>query len=53
MPRVRNIKGFNLVPYLPKLPKYLLSYGQSTDLLASFSIIYAASPKAANPKIEK
>jgi hypothetical protein len=51
MLRVRNIKGFNLVPYLPKSPKYSLSYGQSTDLFAIFSIISAASPRAAGPKI--
>jgi hypothetical protein len=51
MLRFRNIKGLNLVPYLPKLPKYSLSYGQSTDLLACFSIISAASPRAAGPKI--
>ncbi len=40
-----------MVPYLQKSPKYSLSYGRSTDLLASFSIISAASPRAADPKI--
>ncbi len=40
-----------MVPYLPKLPKYSLSYGQSRDLLAKFSIISAASPRAADSKI--
>ncbi len=45
------IVGVMLVPYLSKLPKYLLSYSQSTDLLASFFIISAASPSATHPKI--
>ena len=47
--RVRNIniKGFNLVPYLPTSPKYSVSYSRSTYLLASFSIDFAALPSAA------
>ncbi len=43
--------SFKMVPYLPELHKYLLSYGQSRDLLAKFSIIFAASPRAADSKI--
>ena len=48
---VRNIKGFNLAPCLPKLPKYSLSYSQSTDFLASLSIVFAASPSAIHHKM--
>jgi len=51
MLRVRNIKGFNLVPYLPTSPKYSLSYIRSTYLLVSFSIVFAALPSAAHPKM--
>ncbi len=51
MLRVRNIKGFNLVPYLLKLLMCLPNYFQFTDLLVSLSIISAASPSAAHSKI--
>ncbi len=51
MLRVRNFKGFNLVPYLPKSLMHLPNYFQSTDLLVSLSIISAASPSAAHSKI--
>jgi hypothetical protein len=51
MLRFSNIKGFNLAPCLPKTPKYSLSHNQSTDLLASLSIVFAASPSAAHPKM--
>ena len=49
MSRVGFITGFNLVPCLLKSPKYSLSYSQSTDLLASFSIISDASSSAVYP----
>ena len=51
MLRVRNIEGFNLVPYLPTSPKYSLSYSQSAVLLVGFFIVYAASPSATHPKM--
>ena len=40
-----------MVPYLPTSPKYSLSYSRSAVLLVSFSIVYAASPSAAHPKM--
>jgi hypothetical protein len=53
MLRVRNVEGFNLVPYLPTSPKYSLSYSQSAVLLVSFSIVFTASPSTAHPKMVK
>ncbi len=51
MLRVRNVEGFNSVPYLPTSPKYSLSYSQSAVLLVSFSIVFAVSPSATHPKM--
>jgi len=53
MLRVRNVEGFNLVPYLPTSPEYSLSYSGSTYLLlVSYSIVFAASPSTpAHPKM--
>ena len=48
MLRVRNVEGFNLVPYLPTSPKYSLN---PFVLLMSFTIVFAASPSAAHPKM--
>jgi hypothetical protein len=47
--RVHSIVGFNLAPFLPKLPKYLLSYGQSTDVLASFPSFLLLHPEPPTP----
>ena len=35
MLRVRNVEGFDLVPYFPTSPKYSLSYSRSDVLLVS------------------
>jgi hypothetical protein len=51
MLRVRNVEGFNLVPYLPLSPKYSLSYSQCAVLVVSFCVGFAASPSAAYPKM--
>ena len=51
MLRASVVEGFSLVPYLPTSPKYSLSYSRSAVLLVSFSIVYAASPRATHPKM--
>ena len=41
----------NLVPHFPKFAHYCTSSAISTDFLASFTIEFEASPRAANHKI--
>ena len=40
-----------MVPHFPPSARYSLSYSQSAVLLVSFSIVFAASPSAADPKM--
>jgi hypothetical protein len=49
MLRVRNTKGFNLAPCLPKIAQVFAKIANLL-LLVSFSIVFAASPSAAHPK---
>jgi len=50
MLRVRNVEGFDLVPYLPTSPKYSLSY-PICYFVSEFFHHFAASPSAAHPKM--
>jgi hypothetical protein len=51
MIRVCLIVGFNLAPYLPKFAKVFAKLWPIYGFVSKFSIISAALPRAADPKI--